>query len=81
MSFASEPSWKKHLFLLHRIKRPQPWDYFNALTSDDKAKPLSNQIEVAQFSYLNYTFKHYYDVLILSERSGVSFIFIGIGER
>ena len=27
MSFASESSWKKHLFLLHGIKRPQPWDY------------------------------------------------------
>ena len=27
MCFASEPSWKKHLFLLHRIKRPQPDDY------------------------------------------------------
>ena len=23
MCFASEPSWKKHLFLIHRIKKPQ----------------------------------------------------------
>ena len=27
MCFASEPSWKKHLFLLHRIKKPQLDDY------------------------------------------------------
>jgi hypothetical protein len=27
MCFASEPSWKKHLFLLHRIKNPAPEDY------------------------------------------------------
>ena len=27
MCFASEPSWKKHLFLLHRIKNPSPEDY------------------------------------------------------
>ena len=33
MCFASEPSWKRHLFLLHRIKRPQPYDYCQALTT------------------------------------------------
>ena len=27
MCFASEPSWSKHLFLLHRIKNPGPEDY------------------------------------------------------
>lgn len=27
MCFASEASWKKHLFLLHRIKKPQLSDY------------------------------------------------------
>ena len=31
MCFASEPSWKKHLFLLHRIKKPQPDDYCDDL--------------------------------------------------
>ena len=31
MCFASEPSWKKHLFLLHRIKKPQPDDYCDNL--------------------------------------------------
>ena len=33
MCFASEPSWKRHLFLLHRIKRPQPYDYCQGLTT------------------------------------------------
>lgn len=33
MCFASEPSWKKHLFLLHRIKKPQLSDYCQDLTS------------------------------------------------
>ena len=27
MCFATEPSWSKHLFLLHRIKNPGPEDY------------------------------------------------------
>ena len=81
MSFASEPSWKKHLFLLHRIKRPQPWDYCNAIASEDRAQTLSNQIEVAGFSYLNYTFKHLYDeIFILSKRLEVCFILFGIGQ-
>ena len=31
MCFASEPSWKKHLFLLHRIKKPQLSDYCDDL--------------------------------------------------
>ena len=31
MCFASEASWKKHLFLLHRIKKPQPDDYCDDL--------------------------------------------------
>jgi hypothetical protein len=41
MCFASEPSWKKHLFLLHRIKRPQASDYCEdlniGLSSSSKA--------------------------------------------
>lgn len=31
MCFASEPAWRKHLFLLHRIKRPDPEDYCEPL--------------------------------------------------
>merc|ERR1711994_499658 len=33
MSFASEPSWKKHLFLLHRIKKPEPDQYCQDLVA------------------------------------------------
>ena len=33
MCFATEPSWKKHLFLLHRIKNPGPEYYCQDLTS------------------------------------------------
>lgn len=35
MCFASEPSWKKHLFLLHRIKKPQAADYCEDLMAED----------------------------------------------
>lgn len=40
MCFASEPSWKKHLFLLHRIKRPQPSDYCQSLYSSASSENL-----------------------------------------
>ena len=33
MCFATEPSWKKHLFLLHRIKNPGPEHYCEGLKS------------------------------------------------
>nr|XP_040569828.1 zinc finger protein 592-like [Lepeophtheirus salmonis] len=36
MSFASEPSWKKHLFLIHRIRHPAPSDYLTDLTHLDE---------------------------------------------
>ena len=35
MSFASEPSWKKHLFLLHRIKKPNPDEYCEDLVRSE----------------------------------------------
>ncbi|TRY69472.1 hypothetical protein TCAL_03255 [Tigriopus californicus] len=35
MCFASEPAWRKHLFLLHRIKRPDPEDYCEPLEYAD----------------------------------------------
>lgn len=43
MCFASEPSWKKHLFLLHRIKKPQLSDYCNDLKTPD-AQVIINQL-------------------------------------
>ena len=46
MCFASEPSWKKHLFLLHRIKRPQPDDYCaNLVQTLQQQKPLLEATE------------------------------------
>ena len=50
MCFASEPSWKKHLFLLHRIKRPQPDDYCANLvqTLQQPQKPLLEATEQQQ---------------------------------
>ena len=33
--FAAEPSWKKHLLLIHRIKNPAPEDYCQDLTSNN----------------------------------------------
>ena len=47
MCFASEPSWKKHLFLLHRIKRPQPDDYCANLvqTLQQQKQPLLEATE------------------------------------
>ena len=51
MSFASEPSWKKHLFLLHRIRRPQPWDYCNDLnTKNQFASQLDKEKVHLQFA-------------------------------
>ena len=37
MSFASEPSWRKHLFLLHRVKRPPPDFYCDSLANVGRA--------------------------------------------
>ena len=51
MCFASEPSWKKHLFLLHRIKKPQASDYctdLNAISDDDHN---SNQLNTENHEY------------------------------
>lgn len=42
MCFASEPSWRKHLFLLHRIKKPQASDYCDDLVIDK-----TNQTELS----------------------------------
>ena len=42
MCFASEPSWRKHLFLLHRIKKPQASDYCDDLVTD-KTNPVQLQ--------------------------------------
>ena len=53
MSFASEPSWKKHLFLLHRIKRPQPWDYCDDIRRDNKETLQHPLPEVFRMIYKN----------------------------
>ena len=49
MCFASEPSWRKHLFLLHRIKKPQASDYCDDLvidkTNQTKLSPPINDEE------------------------------------
>ncbi len=39
MSFASEPAWKKHMFLLHGIKRPEAADYCEDVLSAMPDKP------------------------------------------
>ncbi len=43
MCFASEPSWKKHLFLLHRIKKPSSSDYCEDLSVSQPA-PLDETL-------------------------------------
>ena len=48
MSFASESSWKKHLFLLHRIKRPQPWDYCDDIRRERKQTVQQEANEVTE---------------------------------
>ena len=55
MSFASEPSWKKHLFLLHRIKRPQPSDYCHDLTTENQPHPESRGNKVYNLDLCNST--------------------------
>ena len=50
MCFASEPSWKKHLFLLHRIKKPQLDDYCESLVmslppAEDLAEDFAENLE------------------------------------
>ena len=46
MSFASESSWKKHLFLLHGIKRPQPWDYCDDIRRESNQHLQAVLVEV-----------------------------------
>jgi hypothetical protein len=41
MCFATEPSWKKHLFLLHRIKNPGPEHYCEGLKSTSTSGPFT----------------------------------------
>jgi uncharacterized C2H2 Zn-finger protein len=53
MCFASEPAWTKHLFLLHRIKRPSPSDYCSDLktsTSNVTGIPLASTRDPFSFS-------------------------------
>ena len=63
MSFASEPSWKKHLFLLHRIKRPQPWDYCDIRRENKEIlqHPLPKVSRVTYKNQIVFCFKHQFN--------------------
>jgi hypothetical protein len=47
MCFATEPSWRKHLFLLHRIKNPNPDDQCADLRTS--GLPATRLVQIAFF--------------------------------
>ena len=65
MCFASEPSWRKHLFLLHRIKKPQASDYCDDLvidkTNQTKLSPPINDKDEEKKNPDDYSDKYDFD--------------------